>query len=553
MDGHAAWVNTKALEMADVNAATKEPEGGRVHRDSAGRPTGVLIDRAMGLVSRRIPPADKEQIKQRLARAAQECARLGLTSVHDAGVFEQDLTAYRELIAEKRLPLRVYAMIRGESALWVQYLARGPEIGPRLTVRSIKLMADGALGSRGAALKEPYSDEPANRGLMITDQKAIERVARAAVSTGFQVNTHAIGDRANRAVLDAYAAALGGRNDRRFRVEHAQVVSLEDIPLFAKYSVIASMQATHATSDMRWAELRLGPQRVLGAYAWQRYLKLGVPVANGSDFPVEDANPLWGFYASVTRQDHAGSPTGGWMPAERMSRDEALRSWTAAGAFAAFEEKEKGTLTPGKVADFVMLSADIMEAAPLEVLKARVTMTVLDGEVVYREGNEIWSASTEPATVRERLAWQCFVYCRERARPAADRVVLFDELVRIPRSQWRGLTPVVLRAASRDGGGRLHGGQRRRRGPVVVMTRQEVARFRDGIRRAPWRRRNLPRGQASPPDHAAGRLCGAAVQRTEQRGGAAVQLRGRLGVPFPSMSPSSRGGCRSSSGGSWWP
>jgi len=280
----------------------------------------------------------------------------------------------------------VYAMIRGEGALWGQYLAQGPEIGPRLTVRSIKLMADGALGSRGAALKEPYSDEPSNRGLLIMDQKAIERVGRTAVGKGFQVNTHAIGDRANRAVLDAYAAALGGRNDRRFRIEHAQVVSLEDIPLFARYSVIASMQATHATSDMRWAELRLGPQRALGAYAWQRYLKLGVPVANGSDFPVEDANPLWGFYASVTRQDHAGMPAGGWMAAERMSRDEALRSWTAAGAFAAFEEKEKGTLTAGKVADFVMLSADIMEAAPVEILKARVTMTVLNGDVVYREG-----------------------------------------------------------------------------------------------------------------------------------------------------------------------
>src|SRR5688572_2191220 len=323
VDGHAAWVNTKALEMADVNAATKDPDGGRVHRDGTGRPTGVLIDRAMGLVSRKIPQASKGQIKERLARAAQECARLGITSVHDAGVSEEDLIAYRELIAEKRLPLRVYAMIRGEGALWAQYLAKGPEIGPRLTVRSIKLMADGALGSRGAAMKEPYSDEPSNSGLMIADRKAIERVARAAVGKGFQVNTHAIGDRANRAVLDAYAAALGGRNDRRFRIEHAQVVSLEDIPLFARYSVIASMQATHATSDMRWAELRLGPQRAVGAYAWQRYLKLGVPVANGSDFPVEDANPLWGFYASVTRQDHAGMPAGGWMAAERMSRDEA--------------------------------------------------------------------------------------------------------------------------------------------------------------------------------------------------------------------------------------
>jgi predicted amidohydrolase YtcJ len=384
VDGHAAWVNSKALELADVNAATQEPAGGRIHRDPAGRPTGVLIDRAMGLVSRRIPPPTREQIKQRLARAAQHCARLGLTTVHDAGVAAEDLAAYRELIAEKRLPVRVYAMIRGEGALWLEYVARGPEIGSRLTVRSIKLMADGALGSRGAALKEPYSDEPANRGLLILDRTAIERVARTAVSSGFQVNTHAIGDRANRAVLDAYAAALGGRNDHRFRVEHAQVVALEDIPLFARYSVIASMQATHATSDMRWAQLRLGPRRVLGAYAWQRFLKLGVPVANGSDFPVEDANPLWGFYASITRQDHAGSPSGGWLPAEKMSREEALRSWTVAGAYAAFEEDHKGVLAPGKLADFAMLSADILEIPPLDILKTRVTLTVVDGEVVHR-------------------------------------------------------------------------------------------------------------------------------------------------------------------------
>jgi predicted amidohydrolase YtcJ len=344
----------------------------------------VLIDRAMGLVSRRIPPPTREQIKQRLARAAQHCARLGLTTVHDAGVSAEDLAAYRELIAEKRLPVRVYAMIRGEGALWLEYVARGPEIGSRLTVRSIKLMADGALGSRGAALKEPYSDEPANRGLLILDRTAIERVARTAVSSGFQVNTHAIGDRANRAVLDAYAAALGGRNDHRFRIEHAQVVALEDIPLFARYSVIASMQATHATSDMRWAQLRLGPRRVLGAYAWQRFLKLGVPVANGSDFPVEDANPLWGFYASITRQDYAGSPSGGWLPAEKMSREEALRSWTVAGAYAAFEEDRKGVLAPGKLADFAMLSADILEVPPLDILKTRVTLTVVDGEVVHR-------------------------------------------------------------------------------------------------------------------------------------------------------------------------
>jgi predicted amidohydrolase YtcJ len=384
VDGHAAWVNRKALEIADVNAATADPDGGRIHRDASGRPTGVLIDRAMGLVSRRIPPPSGERVRENIARAAAECARLGITTVHDAGAGAEDIAAYRELIAAGRMPIRVYVMLRGE-AVMQEWFRRGPEIGDRLTVRSIKLMTDGAMGSRGAAFFEPYSDEPSNRGLLIMQQSEIERVARDAVKHGFQVNAHAIGDRANRAVLDAFAAALGGKNDRRFRVEHAQVVALEDIPRFAQYSIIASMQATHATSDMRWAEARVGPGRVLGAYAWQRFLKAGVPVANGSDFPVEEANPLWGFYAAVTRQDHQGNPPGGWQPDQRMSRDEALHSWTLAGAHAAFEETRKGSLEPGKMADFILLSQNVMQIPPAEILKTRVTMTVSGGRIVHRE------------------------------------------------------------------------------------------------------------------------------------------------------------------------
>ncbi|MGH9673835.1 MAG: amidohydrolase, partial [Bryobacteraceae bacterium] len=383
VDGHAAWVNRKALDLADVNAGTQDPPGGRILRDASGRPTGVLIDRAMGLVSRRIPPVGAERTKSNIARAAAECARLGLTTVHDAGAGAEDLAGYRALIAGKQLPVRVYAMIRGEGALWSEYLKRGPEVGERLTVRSIKLVADGALGSRGAAMMEPYSDEPGNKGLAILSRADVERVARAAAGAGLQVNTHAIGDAGNRAVLDAYAAALGGRNDRRFRVEHAQVVALEDIPRFAQYSIIASMQATHATSDMRWAEARVGPKRVLGAYAWQRFLKIGVPVANGSDFPVESADPLWGFYAAVTRRDHDGNPEGGWQPDQKMSREEALHSWTLAGAFAAFEEKKTGSLEPGKAADFVVLTQDIMQIPAAQILKAKVALTVLGGEIVY--------------------------------------------------------------------------------------------------------------------------------------------------------------------------
>jgi len=385
VDGHAAWVNRKALELAGITAATPDPPGGKILRDASGQPTGILIDRAQSLVAAKIPPPGPEVLRRRLARAARECARLGLTTVHDAGVSAHVLAAYRDLIARDELPIRIYAMVGGEGKLWREYLERGPEIGERLTVRSIKLMADGAMGSRGAAFFETYNDDPGNTGLLMLRREDIERVARKAVERGFQVNTHAIGDRANRIVLEAYAAVLGGRNDRRFRIEHAQVVAPEDFEKFARYSIIASMQPTQATSDMRWAEARIGPERVKGAYAWRRFLALGVPIASGSDFPVEDPNPLWGFYAAITRQDHHGQPPGGWFPEQRMTRQEALESWTIRGAYAAFEEKVKGSLTPGKVADFVILSRDIMSVPPAEILKTRVLMTVVAGRIVHSE------------------------------------------------------------------------------------------------------------------------------------------------------------------------
>lgn len=382
VDGHAAWVNRKALELADVNTATKDPPGGWIHRDASGRPTGVLVDRAMALVARKIPPSTREQIRRRLKRASEECARIGLTTVHDAGVSAEQISAYRELIQSGQLLTRVYAMIGGAGEHWESWLKKGPEVGDWLTVRSIKLVADGALGSRGAAMKEPYSDEPSNRGLLILHQEEIAKVARQAVSQNFQVNTHAIGDQANRIALDAYASALKGPNNRRFRIEHAQIVSLEDFPLFHKYGVIASVQATHATSDMRWAEQRVGPKRILGAYAWQRFRAAGVRIANGSDFPVESADPLWGFYASITRQDHQGQPKGGWMPDQILTRQQALESWTIDGAYAAFEEQRKGTIEPNKLADFVVLSKDIMQIPPAQILETRVTMTVVGGRIV---------------------------------------------------------------------------------------------------------------------------------------------------------------------------
>jgi len=384
VDGHALWVNRKALDLAGITAQTPDPPGGRIVRTATGEPTGVLIDRAMEVVQQRIPPPTSTEIRSRIALAAGACISVGLTTVHDAGITAQELEAYRDLLAHGELPVRVYAMIGGAGDLWRQYLERGPEIGDRLTVRAIKLIADGALGSRGAALVEPYSDDPGNTGLMMLTRVQIEQVARDAKAHGFQVATHAIGDRANRTVLEAYGAALEGTNSLRFRIEHAQVVAPADFELFRKFSVIASIQSTHATSDMRWAEARLGPERVKGAYAWRRFLDLGVPVANGSDFPVESPNPLLGFYAAITRQDREGQPEAGWFPDQRMTREEALRSWTLGGAYAAFEERKKGSLVVGKLGDFVMLSADIMTIPPREILNTRVTMTVTGGDVVYK-------------------------------------------------------------------------------------------------------------------------------------------------------------------------
>jgi predicted amidohydrolase YtcJ len=385
VDGHAAWVNRKALELAGVTAKTPDPPGGKIIRDKTGKPTGILIDRAQGLVGEKIPPATQAEIRDHLLRAAKQCASVGLTGVGDAGDSEMELAAYRDLIGRHELPIRVNAMIGGTGKLWQEYLKRGPEIGDRLSVRSVKLFADGAMGSRGAAFLAPYADDPGNSGLLMMTKEQIEAVAREAAAHGFQVCTHAIGDRANRITLEAYGAVLGGKNDKRFRIEHAQVVAPEDFQLFAKYSVIAAIQSTHATSDMRWVEKRIGPERAKGAYAWRRFLSLGVHISNGSDFPVEPPNPLWGFYAAITRQDHSGNPPGGWYPDQRMTREEALRSWTIDAAYAAFEEKQKGSLTPGKLADFTMLSNDIMKVPPAEILKTRVLMTVVGGEVVYSE------------------------------------------------------------------------------------------------------------------------------------------------------------------------
>ncbi|MCZ2153437.1 MAG: amidohydrolase [Bryobacterales bacterium] len=387
VDGHAAWVNAKALELAGINTRTKTPQGGKILRNTAGELTGVLIDRAQSLAARRIPPPNQEQMERRLQAAVAECLRLGLTSVHDAGVGSSTIAAYRGIARRGELKLHAYLMIGGDGDLWKEYLTKGPEIGKYITVRAVKLVADGALGSRGAAMLGDYADDPGNQGLLMLRREDIARIAKQAVAKGFQVATHSIGDRANRTTLEAYGEALGGENDRRFRVEHAQIINPEDFNLFKRYSVIASIQSTHATSDMVWAARRIGTERIQGAYAWRTFIDNGIRITNGSDFPVESPNPLAGFYAAITRQDAKGDPSGGWFPGQRMSREEALKSFTLDGAYAAFEETEKGSVEVGKLADLVVLSKNIMEIPPQEILSTKVWLTLVDGRIVYQSAD----------------------------------------------------------------------------------------------------------------------------------------------------------------------
>jgi predicted amidohydrolase YtcJ len=391
IDGHAVWVNAAAMKMAGLTAETADVKGGRIHRDAEGKPTGVLIDRATGLVTRHLPAPRPDEIKQALRRGIEECLALGITTFHDAGCGRREVAAYRELLAADEMPLRIYVMLWGaDESLLAEHFRRGPEIGlgdGRLTIRSIKLMADGALGSRGAALLEPYHDEPKSTGLLILSEDQVFRIAGQALRHGFQVCTHAIGDRTNRVVLDAYERALAAHRevkDPRFRVEHAQLLDERDIPRFARLGVIASMQATHCTSDMPWVPDRIGLARAEeGAYVWQKLLRSGARIANGSDAPVESLNPLWGFFAAVTRHDHQGKPPGGWFPDQRMTREEALRSFTLEGAYAAFEEADKGWLAKGKLADLVVLSHDILTIPTPKVLATDVVMTIVGGKVAY--------------------------------------------------------------------------------------------------------------------------------------------------------------------------
>jgi predicted amidohydrolase YtcJ len=388
IDGHAILANEMALKAAGITAATRDPEGGRIERNADRSPTGVFVDNAEDLVSRVIPAATREQTRSAIVAAIAEANKWGLIGIHDAGASRSTIDIYESLAREGRFNLRNYVLVSGDSASVRHYMALGPRSGlydGRVWVRSIKLYADGALGSRGAALLAPYSDDKDNTGLLVTPPAEIQRIAAGGLRRGFQIAVHAIGDRGNRVVLDAYDAALKAvpTADHRFRIEHAQIISLDDIPRFAKMGVIPSMQASHQTSDMRWAEVRVGPQRIKGGYAWRSLLNTGVVIPNGSDFPVEEVNPLISFHSAVSRQDDTNWPEGGWYPAEVMTRDEALKAMTIWPAYAGFQEKTMGSISPGKYADFVILDRDIMTVPATDILKTGVISTWMGGRAVF--------------------------------------------------------------------------------------------------------------------------------------------------------------------------
>lgn len=388
VDGHAGWANSKAMEMAGITAETKAPKGGKIIRDENGNPTGIFVDAAEKLVNSKIPEPSAEEQRTAFEKALQDMRSKGLTSVHDAGVGIDTWNMYKEFADEGKLTTRIYGMISGVGATFDSLSKDGPVESYKnnlLSLQSVKLYADGALGSRGAAMIEPYSDDPDNRGLLFKEQEEMNKKVLKSMDKGFQTNVHAIGDRANRQALNAFEHAKDslGEQKLRNRIEHAQIVSLKDIPRFKKLNIIASMQPTHATSDMNMAEDRVGSERIKGGYAWQTFLDQGTVVASGSDFPVEHVNPFYGLYSAVTRQDHQGNPEGGWYPSESMTREQAFRSFTLDAAYAAHQEDLLGSLEPGKWADFIIVDRNFFEVPAIEIWQTEVLETWVAGEKVY--------------------------------------------------------------------------------------------------------------------------------------------------------------------------
>ena len=386
IDGHAGWANTKAMELAGVTRESEDPNGGQIIRDENGYPTGVFIDTAMNYIASQIPTSTTEELKNALSMAMNRLASYGLTAVHDAGVSSQTIAAYKQLAEEGPLPIRVNVMLAASDPLFLDRLEEGyfRSDDDTLTINSVKIVGDGALGSRGAALIEDYSDDSGNRGLLRYNDERLEYLMRVAMNGGFQVNTHAIGDNANMKVLDNYERLISETDSRnlRHRIEHAQILRYEDILRFAQLGVIPSMQATHATSDKNMAQDRIGEVRIQGAYAWRKLMQADTLIANGSDFPVESPDPFWGLHASVTRQDQSNEPPGGWLPDERMSLEEAFASFTVNAAFAGHQENLLGTLEAGKKADFIIIDRDIFKIPKNELWQTQVLETWVNGEKI---------------------------------------------------------------------------------------------------------------------------------------------------------------------------
>ncbi|GAB3928920.1 amidohydrolase [Larkinella terrae] len=382
VDGHALLINSKAIKLAGISKGTKIPGGEVV--TAKGEPTGVLIDNAMGLIRRVIPQPDARDKERMLLAAQQVCLSLGLTTVSDAGLNRNDIELVEQLQKENKLKIRDYVMVSlGEPNL-EYYLKRGPFQTDRLTVRAFKLYADGALGSRGACLRKPYADRPETTGFLLLSPNELERVLTLLEKSKFQANTHCIGDSANHLILDLYGKLLKAPNARRWRIEHAQVVSPDDVWKFNRYSVIPSVQPTHATSDMYWAGDRLGKNRVKGAYAFKDLMKQNGLIAFGSDFPVESPNPLYGFHAAVARVDAKGYPAGGFQMENAVDRTSALKAMTSWAAYANFEDHLRGSIESGKQADFVVLQQDIMKIPAPQLRDVQVAQTWIGGEKLFQ-------------------------------------------------------------------------------------------------------------------------------------------------------------------------
>jgi len=389
IDGHATWANSAALRKAEITRDTPDPTGGIVVKDAGGEPTGLLIDTAQRLVQRAEPPLSEERFDEAVREAVAQCLAVGLTGIHEMGATLFAYGSYRRLIERGQFPFRNYAAVAGRSEeTWDHYRERGPEVmgDGQVIVRAFKLLADGALGSRGAALHSPYCDDPDNRGLVLIPAEELQRLTLEAIERGFQVCVHAIGDRANTLTLDTFEQALYARpaeaRAARLRVEHAQILAEADIPRFRALGVLPSMQATHCTSDMPWAIDRLGPDRLKGAYVWRSLLATGVIIAGGSDFPVESPNPFHGIYAAVARRPWTGEDRG-WQPEQRMTREEAVRSFTTWNAYASHQEADLGALTPGKRADLIVCSDDVFTCPEEHIKDIHPLLTMVGGEIVH--------------------------------------------------------------------------------------------------------------------------------------------------------------------------